>query len=158
MAYDKYTWQTGEVITQEKLNHMEDGIEDAYELPAVSASDNGKVLGVENGQFGLVNGGGGSDGIIVVDMSGTTLSDSDWDLLQSEDVYNSNTPTFANFGNYMTGRLIEVSLSMSGATFTFEESHFGGSTTAVYVTRKQVDKSKSISTRSYTIYFMTQGS
>lgn len=28
MAYDKYTWQTGEVITQEKLNHMEDGIAD----------------------------------------------------------------------------------------------------------------------------------
>lgn len=28
MAYDKYTWQTGEVITQEKLNHMEQGIED----------------------------------------------------------------------------------------------------------------------------------
>ena len=26
MAYDKYTWHTGEVITEEKLNHMEDGI------------------------------------------------------------------------------------------------------------------------------------
>lgn len=26
MAYVKQTWQTGEVITQEKLNHMEDGI------------------------------------------------------------------------------------------------------------------------------------
>lgn len=49
MAYDKYTWQTGEVITQEKLNHMEQGIEDAYELPAVTETDNGKVLGVENG-------------------------------------------------------------------------------------------------------------
>lgn len=28
MAYEKQTWTTGEVITQEKLNHMEDGIED----------------------------------------------------------------------------------------------------------------------------------
>ena len=28
MAYDKYTWQTGEVITAEKLNHIEDGIAD----------------------------------------------------------------------------------------------------------------------------------
>lgn len=62
MAYDKYTWQTGEVITQEKLNHMEDGIENAYELPAVTETDNGKVLGVENGQFGLVNGCLSSDG------------------------------------------------------------------------------------------------
>ena len=26
MAYEKQTWQTGDVITQEKLNHMEDGI------------------------------------------------------------------------------------------------------------------------------------
>ena len=26
MAYDKYTWKNGEVITQEKLNHIEDGI------------------------------------------------------------------------------------------------------------------------------------
>lgn len=30
MAYEKYTWVTGEVITQEKLNHMEDGIAEAF--------------------------------------------------------------------------------------------------------------------------------
>lgn len=60
MAYDKYTWQTGEVITQEKLNHMEQGIENAYELPAVTSEDDGKFLGVENGQFGLISGGGSS--------------------------------------------------------------------------------------------------
>lgn len=29
MAYEKQTWQTGDVITQEKLNHMEDGIAEA---------------------------------------------------------------------------------------------------------------------------------
>ena len=57
MAYTKQTWQTGETITQEKLNHMEDGIEDAYELPAVTETDNGKVLGVENGAWSAVNGG-----------------------------------------------------------------------------------------------------
>lgn len=28
MSYDKNTWQTGDVITAEKLNHMEDGIAD----------------------------------------------------------------------------------------------------------------------------------
>ena len=26
MAYEKQTWTTGEVITADKLNHMEDGI------------------------------------------------------------------------------------------------------------------------------------
>lgn len=25
MAYEKYTWQTGEVITADKLNHIEGG-------------------------------------------------------------------------------------------------------------------------------------
>ena len=29
MAYEKQTWKTGDVITQEKLNHMEDGIANA---------------------------------------------------------------------------------------------------------------------------------
>lgn len=29
MSYEKQTWTTGEVITQEKLNHMEDGIAEA---------------------------------------------------------------------------------------------------------------------------------
>lgn len=29
MAYDKQTWQTGDIITAPKLNHMEDGIESA---------------------------------------------------------------------------------------------------------------------------------
>ena len=29
MAYEKQTWVTGETITEEKLNHMEDGIEGA---------------------------------------------------------------------------------------------------------------------------------
>lgn len=28
MAYEKHTWETGETITAEKLNHMEDGIAD----------------------------------------------------------------------------------------------------------------------------------
>ena len=77
MAYDKYTWQTGEVITQEKLNHMEDGIEDAYELPSVTETDNGKVLGVENGAWSVVNGGGG---VLVVNATKTSSSGSTYIL------------------------------------------------------------------------------
>lgn len=73
MAYDKYTWQTGEVITQEKLNHMEDGIEGAYELPSVTETDNGKVLGVENGAWSVVNGGGGG-GMLIVNATKTSSS------------------------------------------------------------------------------------
>lgn len=29
MAYEKQTWETGELITADKLNHMEDGIADS---------------------------------------------------------------------------------------------------------------------------------
>ncbi len=53
MSYSKTTWQTGDTVTAELLNHMEDGISDADAkvLPAVSGSDNGKVLQVKNGAW-----------------------------------------------------------------------------------------------------------
>lgn len=44
MAYEKQTWVTGEVITEEKLNHMEDGIAgDSGELYFINveATENG---------------------------------------------------------------------------------------------------------------------
>ena len=47
MAYQKYTWHNGEVITDTKLNHMEDGIANAgaavshtITLTAANWSDN----------------------------------------------------------------------------------------------------------------------
>lgn len=45
MAYVKTTWATGDVITAEKLNNMEDGIE-AAQLPSVTEDDIGSVLTV----------------------------------------------------------------------------------------------------------------
>lgn len=46
MAYTKQTWATGEVITQEKLNHAEEGIEGAYETFKVTftETDNGSSV------------------------------------------------------------------------------------------------------------------
>ena len=35
MAYEKQTWQCGETITADKLNHMEDGIEECCSGGAV---------------------------------------------------------------------------------------------------------------------------
>lgn len=42
MAYEKHTWADGEVITKEKLNNMEDGIEAAGsgEITATATVDN----------------------------------------------------------------------------------------------------------------------
>lgn len=31
MAYEKQTWACGDIVTAEKLNHMEDGIAEANE-------------------------------------------------------------------------------------------------------------------------------
>ena len=51
MAYTPKTWECNETITAEDLNHMEQGISEAEELPAVTSEDNGKVLAVVNGQW-----------------------------------------------------------------------------------------------------------
>ena len=41
MAYEKQTWNTGDVISAEKLNHMEDGIGfPVYATLTISSSDN----------------------------------------------------------------------------------------------------------------------
>lgn len=42
MTYNKTTWKTGDVITQEKLNHIEDGIGDSLDVDASNISDIGK--------------------------------------------------------------------------------------------------------------------
>lgn len=87
-------------------------------------------------------------------MTGTTLSESDWDLLQNSA---SSTPlVFANFGDYHLGRLIAVRFDISGATYEFEEIYNHSSRSSISVIHKQVDKSRNISTDSYTIYIPTQ--
>ena len=55
MAYTPTEWETGDVITAEKLNNIEDGIvaneeaiADAFVAPEVSAADQGKVLTVDS--------------------------------------------------------------------------------------------------------------
>lgn len=40
MAYEKHTWSTGETITADKLNHMEDGIANSGGSLVVHVDDN----------------------------------------------------------------------------------------------------------------------
>lgn len=62
MAYEKHTWECGEILTLEAMNHIEQGIAD-NQLPEASAADDGKVLGVANGQYALVEQSGGGASI-----------------------------------------------------------------------------------------------
>lgn len=54
MAYTPTTWKTGDKVTAEKLNNIEDGIVNNA-LPSVTPEDDGKVLGVENGAWTVIN-------------------------------------------------------------------------------------------------------
>lgn len=39
MAYTKNTWNTGDIVSSQKLNHMEDGIVGAYEVMVINDDD-----------------------------------------------------------------------------------------------------------------------
>lgn len=76
MSYIKTTWQTGDTVTAEKLNHAENGIENANQnaLPSVSSTDNGDVLTVVEGAWAKAAPSGGG-GVFVVH---TTFDDSEY--------------------------------------------------------------------------------
>lgn len=51
MAYNKTTWQTGDVITAEKLNNMEGGIEAAYPLVLTASGTETETLSATLGEI-----------------------------------------------------------------------------------------------------------
>lgn len=51
MSYEKTSWQTGDTVTAEKLNKLEDGVEAAGILPTVTTDDNGHILTVVEGEW-----------------------------------------------------------------------------------------------------------
>lgn len=76
MSYTPTVWQSGDVVTSEKLNKLENGVEnaDANALPAVTTDDNGDVLAVVSGAWAKssnalppVNNG---DGGMILQVSG----------------------------------------------------------------------------------------
>ena len=80
MSYEKTTWQTGDVVTAEKLNKLEDGVQNATELPSVTAEDDGDVLTVVEGEWAKAtpSGGGGSLAIGVTSVDGVDTLNKTW--------------------------------------------------------------------------------
>ena len=78
MAYTPTVWETGNVVTAEKLNKMEGGIEDANEkeLPSVTGTDNGDVLTVVEGAWAKATPSGSN--VVILDettVQGKTYND-----------------------------------------------------------------------------------
>ena len=67
MAYEPKTWECGEIITADDLNHIEQGIKATEDiLPSVDSEDNGKVLTVVNGEWDKAEPSGGGGGAVTV--------------------------------------------------------------------------------------------
>ena len=114
MSYTKQTWASGDVVTAEKLNHIESGIESAAELPAVSAADNGDVLTVVEGVWGKAapSGGGGGGGAFYVTFNGDnpvgnegeyTNVVADHTLEEAVAAYNAGQPVIFRMGGETDG-------------------------------------------------------
>lgn len=71
MSYTPTEWASGDIVTSQKLNKLENGVQAASEseLPSVTAEDNGKVLGVTNGAWGKIN--VPSSGALIVNETGS---------------------------------------------------------------------------------------
>ena len=65
MSYEKTTWQTGDIVTAEKLNNIENGIENAGSLPSVTAEDDGDVLTVVDGAWAKATPSGGGGPLVI---------------------------------------------------------------------------------------------
>lgn len=87
MNYTKHAWVTGETITAEKLNNIEDGVDDLtrqlsdldddkQDAPS-TAGTAGQVLALDdnlNPVWANQSGGGGGGGMNIVNLSGTQIT------------------------------------------------------------------------------------
>lgn len=61
MSYTPTEWTSGDIISSEKLNKLEAGVEQAIELPDTTGASDGDVLTLDNGEptWAAPSGGGG---------------------------------------------------------------------------------------------------
>ena len=80
MSYNPTFWKKGDVISSDRLNKIEQAIDDVGNsvLPPVTAEDEGKVLAVVNGVWDKGEASGGAD----------------WEAKEGEDGYIANKPFY----------------------------------------------------------------
>lgn len=113
MAYDKQTWVNGETITQEKLNHMEDGIAEA----------NGKST---------------SANILIVTFTGG--SGSFYCDKTYEEILNAINNGDIVIGRYSDYGCLQVHKQMNGGTQKFEIWFYLGCIQQANVTKLSIQK------------------
>ena len=114
MAYEKQTWTTGETITQEKLNHMEDGIAEAN-----GKSTSANILIVT----------------FTIDGSRTFYCDKTY-----EEILNAINNGDIVIGRYSNYGCLQVYKQMNGATQKFEIWFYLGCIQQANVTKLSIEK------------------
>ena len=57
MAYEKHTWETGETITAEKLNNLEDGVSGNGGILLVREQESGVYMVLDKNRMEMIKSG-----------------------------------------------------------------------------------------------------
>lgn len=142
MSYTKQTWQTGDTITAEKLNHIEDGVDDVsrqlsdkQDAPSTDGTA-GQVLGLDsnlNPAWMDQTGGGGMN---IVNLSGTQITqvgaDNTFYVCGELTELTFTAPSVGITGIRFTSGTTPTVLTISGVTawmFDFDPTSLEASTT-----------------------------
>lgn len=146
MSYVKQTWITNDVITAEKLNHMENGIQAAAEteLPEVTASDDGKILQVINGSWSAASASGMLVLLDIDEYGNGTLEESPSDVYSAieagqnviikitDDRYSQTNEYYANYEGYIEGAHVFRKKASYSDRYSVEVRFSGGDTWSIF--------------------------